>query len=439
MTVSLTVVNLESWKIELVKSLLKRLHEGADPESIKREFGDVLAKVSPVEIPLIEQQLVQEGVPVREILKMCDLHVALFRDYLVGRELRGVPEGHPLDLLLRENELILRWAEQLGVVANALVNADGERVGSLLQELRTLLFNLRAVRTHYRKVQMLLFPYLERRGIVAVPRVMWGREDQVIMKLRALLRRVEGELSPEEVRAVAREAVGLANELAELVFRENKILFPALWGLLTEGEWAAVAAEAGKIGYLVEVRGAWEPKAEPVLPYQSKPEVDESSLERLPPEFRAVATGVEPDRYELVREGDLDVGTGFLSLEEVKGVFRALPVEVTFADANDRVRFYSDGRLPPAFIRTRTILGRNLLFCHPPRLERYVKETVEALKKGEADYREFWTRIGDRIVRVFISAVRDENGKYLGAVEVVEDFTEVLSNPEEVLKKVIVL
>jgi DUF438 domain-containing protein len=148
---------------------------------------------------------------------------------------------------------------------------------------------------------------------------------------------------------------------------------------------------------------------------------------------------VEPDRYELVREGDLDVGTGFLSLEEVKGVFRALPVEVTFADANDRVRFYSDGRLPPAFIRTQTILGHNLLFCHLPRLGRYVKETVEALKKGEADYREFWTRIGDRIVRIFISAVRDENGKYLGAVEVVEDFTEVLSNPEEVLKKVIVL
>jgi DUF438 domain-containing protein len=123
----------------------------------------------------------------------------------------------------------------------------------------------------------------------------------------------------------------------------------------------------------------------------------------------------------------------------VKGVFGALPVEVTFADASDRVRFYSDGRLPPAFVRTRTILGRNLLYCHPPRLERLVKETVDALKRGEADYREFWTRIGDRIVRVFISAVRDESGRYMGAVEVVEDFTEALRNPEEVLKKVVVL
>jgi len=430
---------MERRKLELVKSLLKRIHEGADPESLKKEFGEVLAEVSPAEIPVIEQQLVKEGVPVQEILRMCDIHVALFRDYLISRELKGVPEGHPLDLLLRENELILKWAEQLSVVANALANASNGEATPLLQQLRALLSNLRAVRTHYRKIQMLLFPYLERRGIVAVPRVLWGREDQAILKLRALLKRVEGELPPEEAREVAKEAAGLARELAELVFRENKILFPALWVLLTEGEWAAVAEEARKIGYLVEVERRWEPKAEPVLPYQTEPRVEEGGLERLPPEFRAVAAGVEPDRYKLVREGDLDLGTGFLSPEEVGGIFRALPVEVTFADANDRVRFYSDGLLPPAFVRTRTILGRKLLYCHPPRLERLVRETVEALRRGEADYREFWTRIGGRVVRVFISAVRDENGRYLGALEVVEDFTEVLRNPEEVLKKVVVL
>jgi len=430
---------MESWKVELVKSLLRRIHEGADPESLKREFGEVLAKVNPAEIPLIEQQLVKEGFPIQEILRMCDLHVALFRDYLVGRELKGVPEGHPLDLLLRENELILKWAEQLGVVANALANAGDAEMPPLLQQLKALLSNLRAVRTHYRKVQMLLFPYLERRGIVAVPRVLWGREDQALLKLRTLMKMVGSELPPDEAKAVAKEAASLANELAELVFRENKILFPALWALLTEGEWAAVAEEARKIGYLVKADSEWKPKEEPVLPYQSEPRVEESSLERLPPEFRAVAAGIEPDKYKLTREGDLDLGTGFLSPEEVKGVFGALPIEVTFADASDRVRFYSDGRLPPAFVRTRTILCRNLLYCHPPRLERLVKDTLEALKRGEADYREFWTRIGDRIVRVFISAVRDESGKYLGAVEVVEDFTEALRNPEEVLKKVVVL
>ncbi|MEM0493691.1 MAG: DUF438 domain-containing protein [Thermofilum sp.] len=431
---------MEAQKIELVKSLLRRLHEGANVEELKREFRQVLSTVQPWEIPLIEQQLVKEGVPISEILKLCDLHVDLFREYLAGRELREVPEGHPLDLLLKENELLLKLSEQLSVVAGALQSARDEELKPLFEQMKALLRGLRGIRTHYRKVQMLIFPYLERRGIVAIPRVLWGREDGVIVKLRVLLKKVEGELSPSEVRMVAEEALKLAREVSELVFRENKILYPAVFTLFGEGEWAAIAEEAEKIGYLVKPERKWEPGAEPLLPYQVDPQISGEAVERLPPEFRETALlRLEPDVYQLKREGDLDLRTGFLTPGEVKGIFEALPIEVTFADASDRVRFYCDGRLPSVFVRTRTILGRRLLFCHPPRLERLVNETVEALKRGEADYREFWTRIGDRVVRVFISAVRDEGGNYLGAVEVVEDFTEVLKNPEEVLKKVVVL
>lgn len=426
-------------KLMLVKELLRKVHEGADLEALKREYSHVLSQVSPFEIPLIEQQLVREGVPIREVLKLCDLHVALFREYLVQRELKGVPEGHPLDLLLRENELILKWAEQLGVVASALLRAEDSEAEQLFETLKQLLSELRGVRVHYRKVQMLIFPYLERRGIVAVPRVLWGREDRVITKLRALLKQVSEQLSPAARREIASGSLALAGEVQELVFRENKILYPAVWALFSAGEWAAIAEEAEAIGYLVEVNKKWVPSAEPLLPYEVEPSITPEAVEKLPPEFREAAmVRLEADTYELRREGDIDIGTGFISPKEVQAILNALPIEITFADAEDRVRFYSNGRLPPAFTRTRTILGRRLLFCHPPRLETAVENAVEALKKGEP-YREFWTRIGDRIVRVFVSAVRDEAGNYLGAVEVVEDFTEILKNPEEVLKKVAVL
>ncbi|MEM0335452.1 MAG: DUF438 domain-containing protein, partial [Thermofilum sp.] len=179
---------MEAQRTELVKSLLRRLHEGANVEELKREFRQVLPTVLPWEIPLIEQQLVKEGVPISEILKLCDLHVDLFREYLAGRELREVPEGHPLDLLLKENELLLKLSEQLSVVAGALQSARDEELKPLFEQMKALLRGLRGIRTHYRKVQMLIFPYLERRGIVAIPRVLWGREDGVIVKLRALLK-----------------------------------------------------------------------------------------------------------------------------------------------------------------------------------------------------------------------------------------------------------
>lgn len=110
---------------------------------------------------------------------------------------------------------------------------------------------------------------------------------------------------------------------------------------------------------------------------------------------------------------------------------RSLPLELTFADADDRVRFYSESMFREGFVRTKTILGRRILFCHPPRLEDYVMLNVNRIKRGEIPYREFWTKLGDRIVRVIIVGVRDHEGRYLGTLEVVEDLTGVLNNPEE--------
>ncbi|MEM1509166.1 MAG: hypothetical protein QXY49_03055 [Thermofilaceae archaeon] len=104
------------------------------------------------------------------------------------------------------------------------------------------------------------------------------------------------------------------------------------------------------------------------------------------------------------REGDFKLGTGFLSPEEVKAVFKALPVEVTFADDDDVVQFYLRGVTP--YSLERKLYWKAPAFLPSLRLEKLVIETVDALKKGEADYKVFWTRISDRLVRVFISAVR---------------------------------
>lgn len=431
--------NIGGHKVELVKSLLRAIHEGARPEELSARFREVLSEVSPAEIVLIEQQLVREGVPVGEILKLCDLHVQLFREYLASRELSGVPRGHPLDLLIRENELISKLAEVLGLYASAVLGSPRvER--EVFEQLRRVLHDLRSIRLHYRKVQMLIFPYLERRGLVAVPRVLWGREDQVVVKIREAIQLAEKAVDDETAREVARRALEISREVAELVFRENKILFPAVWALFTEGEWAAIAEIAKEFGYLVPVDVEWVPSARPVLPYEVSPEVSREVMERLPPEFRQLALArLEPDTYSVRKEGDLELSTGFLKPEEFEAILSSLPLEITYADENDRVRFYSRSRLLKGFARSKTILGRRLLFCHPPRLEAMVKSVVERLKRGEVEYREYWTRQGDRILRVVVAPVRGRDGGYLGTLEVVEDLTEVVRNPEEVMKRVLVL
>lgn len=432
--------NIEERKIELVKSLLKKLHEGVKPEELSREFSEVLKQVSPFEVVLIEQQLIKEGFRVDDILKLCDLHVQLFREYLISRELRGVPEGHPLDLLLRENELILKWSELLGVYAGAALKTTGEDLVRILNQLAGVVENLRNLRLHYRKIQMLVFPYLEKRGIIAVPRVLWGREDQVLQKVRELKKLVEeARVKSEIVSEVASKALELSREVSELVFRENKILFPAVWVLLTEGEWAAIGEISGEMGYLVPVTKEWKPSARPVMPYEIVPEVTKEQVDALPPEFRELALKkLEADTYDVRVGSDIELSTGFLSKKELEGILKSLPLELTYADMNDRVKFFTESKLSRGFVRTKTILGRRLLYCHPPRLESMVRVNVERLKKGE-EYREYWTKQGDRIIRVLVVAVRSESGEYLGTLEIVEDLTEVVKNPDEVMKKLVVL
>lgn len=264
-------------KIEAVRSLLKALHAGESVEKLKKEFGDILSQISPFEILLIEQQLVREGIKIDEILKLCDLHVELFKEYLMPRELEGIPRDHPLDLLMRENDWILKQADILSLYASAILRADSdEEAREAIAGLKRAALELAKIRLHYRKIQMLLFPYLERRGMVAVPRVMWGREDQVRVKLRGLLdaiSKLETEFDKSRANEVAKSALEIAREASELIFRENKILFPAVWALFTEGEWAAMAEIAEDLGYLIEVEEKWSSRARPILPYQLEAEI----------------------------------------------------------------------------------------------------------------------------------------------------------------------
>uniref|UniRef100_A0A7C4FGI7 DUF438 domain-containing protein n=1 Tax=Ignisphaera aggregans TaxID=334771 RepID=A0A7C4FGI7_9CREN len=434
-----------SRKIELVKELLKAVHRGVSVEELKKRYSDALSQISPVEIPLIEQQLIKEGIGVEDILKLCDLHVELFRDFLKSHELRGVPSGHPADLFMKENEWVLKQAEALALYASALASAvdEGARK-SYFEAVKNVLTELKKVRLHYRKLQMLVFPYLERRGLVAVPRVLWGREDQVIVKTRQLLEVMSRVSTVDDASAklVSEKALEIAREVSEIVFRENKILYPAVYALFSEGEWVAISEIASEMGWLANVGEVeWKPSAKPVLPYEIDGQVSPQQIEVLPQEFKSVALarGVEPDNYSVKRGGDIELSTGFLTPAEVDSIFRSLPLELTYADKNDRVRFFSESKLGRGFARARTILGRRIEYCHPPRLEKIVRQTVDELKQGKASYIEFWTKLGEAIVRVLIVPVKGVDGEYLGTLEIAEDMTEIVNKPEEIRKKIVVL
>ena len=333
-------------------------------------------------------------------------------------ELRQMTPGHPLDTLLAENDRIAADAEKLGLLSQMLTQASS---GEAIKALKGLSFELRNIRKHFARLQLLVFPYIERRGITAVPRVLWSKQDELLMKMRTLSQSLTGveATSPDQTKVLQGSVSEIAEDLTQMVFRENNILFPMLKALLSEGEWRAIGENEEMIGYYkVDPGKEWKPSAKPVYPYQLEPGLTQEQAEQLPPDVRMMAG--EAEKHRLIRDGDLELEDGFLSRSEVNAILRTLPLDISFVDSEQRVRFYNrtDERI---FARAKTVLGRQVQLCHPPKSIEIVNRILEDFKAGKKTPSEFWLSMGDKRVFIRYFPVRDSQGTLLGTLEVVQD------------------
>ncbi|NJE30957.1 DUF438 domain-containing protein [Thermococcus sp. 18S1] len=425
------LLNNREYKKEQLKKLLLRIHEGEDVNKLKDEFRQVLSGISPLEIPIIEQELVKEGISAKDIAKMCDLHVELFREAVAGTEEleeKDLPDGHPLKTLYLENKEIMKDAEMLNLYARTLATTKDERMREeILGVLEEIVGNLRKIGfTHYNREEMLTFPYIERRGLTAIATVLWTKHDEIrfmIKRLAELLRKRD-EMPWEEFVERFKEKAGEASfALSDMVFRENNIYYPTLRALLSDGEWKAIRMQEDEIGYYKVNPPAWDPgeDVKPLHPWEINPELSVEQLLGLPKEVQQALKGrpLEFDKSQLMREGDIDLGTGFISLEELKAIFEALPVDVTFIDKDDRVRFFSPGER--IFTRTPSVLGRPVQLCHPPKSVHIVNKILKAFKEGRKKEATFWLRLGPKYVYIKYVPLFDKEGNYLGTLEMTMD------------------
>jgi len=121
-------------------------------------------------------------------------------------------------------------------------------------------------------------------------------------------------------------------------------------------------------------------------------------------------------------EGLLWFETGTLTKDEIEAILNTLPVDITFVDKEDTVKYFSksEGRI---FARTKSIISRKVQKCHPQKSVHIVNKIVESFKEGKKDVAEFWIEKGNRLVHIRYFAVRNRDGKYLGTIEVTQDIT----------------
>lgn len=389
-------LNKKEEKRKVVKDIIKALHEGLSPEEAKRQIMEQAGTLTSSEIAQIEQSLIDEGMSTDEIKKFCNVHALLFESSLNEMVLKEESEGHPIHLFKLENREIEKRTRMIRdfLEKRGQMQADAFRAGILGH-----LEQLSGVHVHYERKEQLLFPFLEKYGFMGPSKVMWGKDNEIRDLLKKAMGQARSLTGMEQADALVQESLGpLLEEVEGMVFKEENILFPSSQEKLQPRDWIDILKESEEVGYV----------------FIEKPKETAAVIA----ELKKALTEVP----EITGDGMVAFPTGQLGLKELMLILNMLPVDITFIDQDDTVRYFSDNR-DRAFVRTRTVLGRKVQNCHPPQSVDLVERILSDFKEGKRDTAEFWIDFKSRFITIKFYAVRDEKRNYLGTMEVTMDAT----------------
>ena len=217
---------------------------------------------------------------------------------------------------------------------------------------------------------------------------MWAIHDDI----RAALKKIRSALNSNEFATVLVSAPGVLQSIEDMIYKEENILFAVSLDMLSNEEWQEIRAGEAAIGYaLIQPGSLWHPG------YRTE-DTKGASLERIP------------------------LDTGLLSLEQLNLMLLHLPVELSFVDENDEVRYYT-GLEEKIFPRSPGVISRKVQNCHPPKSLHMVQGILDSFRAGEKDVAEFWIEMNGRFIHIRYFAVRDADKRYRGTLEAVQDVT----------------
>ncbi|OLS02642.1 DUF438 domain-containing protein [Tissierella creatinophila] len=388
-------INNREYRQEKLKEVIQELHEGKTVDEVKEKFGKIIEGVSPVEIGQMEVQLVKEGLPIEEIQKLCDVHAAVFKGSLDEIHHPEQVPGHPIYTLKKENEALESYIENTLKVNIEKFKEDDSKDNIL--KIREDFNFLWDIDKHYSRKENLIFPYLEKYGVTAPPKVMWGVDDEIRAKIKTVILDLRNYMGDKDELILKME--DCIHQIKEMIFKEDSILFPMSLETLTEDEWITIYKESEEVGFaFVSPEKTWEYK-------RIKSQQDQEKE-------------IQTETKDI--SGTIKFENGSLTPEEIRSIFEVIPGEVSFVDKNDKVKFFSKGE-QRIFTRTKAVIGREVSNCHPPSSVDMVDKIVDDFKSGKKDSEDFWIQMGEKFVLIRFFAVRNEEGEYLGTLEYVQN------------------
>lgn len=380
----------------LLKELILKLHDGEDEAVVQEQFKEHFSGVSSFEITQMEQALMdEEGLEAEQIQSLCSIHANIFKGsieevHTLHRE-EEMP-GHPVRVLKEENYALKQLlAEMESKLAKLLETKSNTDKFELLADV-SLLWD---IDKHYTRKENTIFPLMEKHGILAPPKVMWGVDDEI----RTMIKDFRALLENDDYNNLQSKFDEMNHEIIEMIFKEEDIMIPMVLEIFTEDEWLQIADDSIEIGYcLVAPSEVWYPKRK-------------NFVEQFKSDEKIKAKQAESDK------NNIRFDIGFLNKIELEHILNNLPIDMTFIDADDTVKYFNQAK-ERFFARTKSVIGRTVQNCHPPHSVNTVDKILEDFKSGKKDTESFWIDSQGAFIHISYYAIRDENNNYLGTLEV---------------------
>ena len=406
--------NIDAKKLEIVHEIKSAYDEGKiSLEEARKSLKDRVQHLAPYEIAIIEQEMVVESED--ECIKE-DIQAMLevFQDVLVTKD-QELPENHPISCYRRENakmkELLLSVEDlvQYPLIKNQWLE--------LYEEL--LKFKI-----HLSRKQNQLYPVLEKKGFTRPTTTMWTLDDFIRDEIAECYNLL---LEDKEEEFIGKQAE-LVADVRDLMDKEENILYPTSLEMINEEEFRYMAEGDQEIGFAYISVQADKSGNSASASSSASASTAGALLSGLSsaPGFAEELAGLLGKYGFNNKEEKLNVSTGQLTLEQINLIYQHMPVDLSYVDENELVCFYTDTK-HRVFPRSKNVIGRDVKNCHPKASVHIVEEIIKKFRSGEQDKAEFWINKPDLFIYIIYYAVRDENGKFRGVLEMMQDCTHIRS------------
>lgn len=393
-------------KLQIVLDTKERYLDGKltldEARAILRERVKTLR---PYEIALAEQELKtfdEDECRKEDIQQMMEL----FQDVL-DRSRPDLPEDHPIMCYLRENDEMRRLLKQVEELAQYPV---------IKNQWLELYDELHKFRLHLSRKQNQLYSILERKGFDRPTTTMWLLDDFIRDEIRDARRLLEEDKDDE---FIAMQPTVVADVL-DLMQKEETVLYPTSLAMIRPAEFEEMKSGDREIGFAWIRVGKEAPKAD--TPKEAVPATAAAGfaneLASLLGKY-GFGGGSTPGAL-------LEVATGQMTLEQINLVYKHMPVDFSYVDENEIVRFYTDTD-HRVFPRSKNVIGRDVKNCHPRTSVHLVEEIIEKFRRGEQNEVDFWINKPGLFIYIYYVAVRDEEGRFRGVLEMMQDCTRIRS------------